>query len=137
MVTPATTNLEPPSSWGEFEDMCADLFSIEWGDTNTTRYGRSGQRQNGVDVYGRLSDGRYAAVQCKGRSTWPPRRLKTKDIDSEVALARGFVPALAEFTIATTAPNDNKLQDHARALTEKHEKEGFFSVHIVGWTEIA
>src|ERR1700674_655692 len=36
---------------------------------------------------------------------------------AEVTAAKGFSPALAEFTIATIAANDTKLQDHVRSLT--------------------
>src|SRR5262249_2693605 len=66
MVTPATSHLDPPKSWDELEDICADLFGREWQDNNTTRYGRQGQRQNGVDIYGRPGRKKYAGVQCKG-----------------------------------------------------------------------
>ena len=54
MVTPATSHLDPPKSWEELEEICADLFSREWKDNNATRYGRQGQRQNGVDIARRV-----------------------------------------------------------------------------------
>jgi hypothetical protein len=136
MVTPATSHLDPPRNWDEFEDICADLFGREWKDNNTTRYGRQGQRQNGVDVYGQPGGQKYAGVQCKGRSKWPPKPLTTADIDEEVEKAKTHKPALSEFTIATIAPNDAQLQDHARKLTEQNEKDGLFKVYVVGWTEI-
>jgi hypothetical protein len=136
MVTPATSHLDPPKSWEELEEICADLFSREWKDNNTTRYGRQGQRQNGVDIYGRPGGERYAGVQCKGRSKWPPDPLTTADIDEEVAKARKFTPKLAGYTIATVDPNDKVVQDHARKLTEKHAKQGLFSVHVAAWPEL-
>lgn len=49
----ATSQLLPPESWEEFEDICADLFMLEWGDPAAVRHGRKGQRQHGVDIYGR------------------------------------------------------------------------------------
>lgn len=137
MPTPSTAHLPPPKSWDEFEDICADLFSVEWGDRNAARYGRQGQGQNGVDIYGHLSNGDLAGVQCKGKRAWPPKPFKTDDIDIEVAEAKKFKPPLTEFTIATTAPDDAKLQDHARAITERHKKKGLFSVHVVGWGELS
>lgn len=51
MPTPSTANLPIPKDWDEFENLCADLFSKEWGDRNATRNGRQGQRQHGVDIY--------------------------------------------------------------------------------------
>jgi len=135
MVTPSTSHLDPPSSWEEFEQICADLVSKEWRDPNTTRYGRQGQRQDGVDIYGRPDGKRYDAVQCKGRSKWPPKMLTIADIDAEVAKAKNFKPKLRSFTIATVDPNDKSLQDHARKLTEQHGSR-LFSVHIAAWPEI-
>jgi hypothetical protein len=115
--------------------MCADLFELEWGDRHTTRYGRQGQRQHGVDIYGSPGEGLNAGVQCKGKRVWPPTDLTTNQVDEEVAKAKEFTPRLTEFTIVTTAPDDKNVQDHARAITERHKGEGLFSVHVMGWGE--
>jgi hypothetical protein len=133
---PAVSRLlyPPPKDWDEFEEMCADVFGAEWSDPNATRYGRQGQRQNGVDIYGKRA-GIYAGVQCKGRSRWPPRPLTTAEMDREVAKAIKFSPALAEFTLAIITEDDAPMQDHARAITERHFALGLFSVHVVGWGE--
>jgi hypothetical protein len=136
MPTPATSNLPNPKDWNEFEEICADLFSNEWGDRNATRNGRQGQRQNGVDIYGSPSTGGLAGVQCKGKRAWPPKQLTTAEIDLEVAEAKKFEPALTEFTIATAAPDHGPLQEHVRKISERHKEEGLFSVHIVGWGEL-
>ena len=138
MPTAATANLPTPKDWGEFEEICADLFSNEWGDRNAARNGRQGQRQNGVDIYGSPSTGGLAGVQCKGkRGSWPPKQqITTTQIDREVAKAKSFTPPLTEFTIAVATPDDASLQQHARTITERHKKEGLFSVHILGWGEL-
>jgi hypothetical protein len=94
MVTASTAQLPPPENWDEFEQMSADLFGEEWQDRNVTRYGRQGQRQNGVDIYGRPDGEGYAGVQGKGKKVWPPRPLKTSDIDEEVEKAKAFEPAV-------------------------------------------
>ena len=135
MATPSTVHLPQPKNWDEFEELCADVFSNEWNDHNATRYGRQGQRQSGVDIYGRPHGGE-AGVQCKGKRKWPPPPLTISEIDKEIAAAKEFKPPLTEFIIATTAPDDAKLQDHARTITERHEKEGSFSVHVFGWGEL-
>jgi hypothetical protein len=136
MPTPATSHLDPPKSWEEFEEICADLFSREWKDPNTTKHGRQGQRQNGVDIYGRPSGTRYAGVQCKGGSKWPPDTLTIREIDEEVNKAKSFTPKLSEYIIATIGQNDVALQNHARRITEEHEQVGLFSVHIAPWSEL-
>ena len=137
MPTPGTSHLRQPKDWNEFEDICADLFSLEWDDRNAFRYGRQGQRQDGIDIYGCPANGGTAAVQCKGRRHWPPRALSTGDIDAAVAEAKKFKHPITEFVIATTADDDTKLQDHALAITRDHQAKGLFSVHVFGWDELA
>jgi hypothetical protein len=137
MPTVGGSQLPPPKSWDEFEDMCADLFMAEWGDRNAMRHGRQGQRQNGVDIYGRPGGCGYAGVQCKGKRCWPPTELRTVDIDVEVAEALKFRPKLTEFTVATIGLDGVGLQAHARSITQTHEATGLFSVAIMGWGEIS
>lgn len=137
MVTSSTSHLPYPKSWDEFEDICADLFQWEWNDNNTVRYGRQGQRQDGVDIYGRPDGVRYAGVQCKGKRKFPPPPLKISEINAEVEKAKAFVPALTELTIATAADDGGELQDHARRLTQQHAVLGLFSVNVIGWGELS
>lgn len=136
MPTLATSQLLPPKSWDEFEDICADLFALEWGDRNVVRHGRQGQRQSAVDIYGRNSQGGYVGVQCKGKRRWPPANLTSREIDEEVGAALKFHPPLAQLIFATTALDDAATQAHARAITERHEQGGLFSVHVFGWAEL-
>jgi hypothetical protein len=136
MPTITTSQLPIARDWNEFEDICADLFSLIWNDHNTVRYGRAGQRQNGVDIRGQLPRGGIAGVQCKGKRLWPPVKLTTVEIDAEVEKALDFQPPLSEFTIATTALNDVPLQAHVDAITERHSGQGLFSVHLLGWDEL-
>ena len=136
MPTIASSELPVPKSWDEFEDICADLFGRIWNDHNTVRYALLGERQNGVDIRGRLPDGAIVGVQCKRKRQWPVVKLTTTDIDDEVAEALKFSPSLSEFTIATTALNAAKLQAHVDAITERHKTQGLFSVHLLGWNEL-
>jgi len=72
------------------------MFSATNGTTVMQRdIGRQGQRQNGVDIYGKPRRGK-AGVQCKGKRRWPPPPLKISDIDKEVAAAKKFKPRLTE-----------------------------------------
>ena len=137
MPTIATSQLLPPESWEEFENICADLFSLEWGDPSVVRHGRHGQRQQGVDIYGRPAKGRYEGVQCKGKSVWPPTALTVNEVSKEVRKAKKFSPRLSKFIIATIANDDAALQAHARAISDRHEKRNFFSVHVFGWQELS
>jgi hypothetical protein len=71
MPSPHDVQLNPPESWEQFEALCADLFAREWGDPNVVRYGRQGQRQDGVDIYGK-EDSADVGAQCKKRRLLGP-----------------------------------------------------------------
>src|ERR1700722_13827774 len=43
---------------------------------------------------------------------------------------------LKSFYILTTAPDDAKLQEHARKLTARHQRKGLFDVNAMGWSKI-
>ena len=132
----ADSQLLPPKSWDAFEEMCADLFEREWCWQHTERYGRQGQRQNGIDIYGRKNGDEHSGVQCKGKAKWPPKKLTATEIDLEVCKALKFEPKLTELIFATTAENDVHIQDHIHSITEKHRTSGLFSVHVYWWSEI-
>src|SRR5258705_3282546 len=127
--------LRPPPSWDKFEEICADLFSRIWNDSQLVRYGRQGQRQHGVDIYGK-ENGADSGVQCKGKRNWPPTKLTTAEIDAEVEEAKKFDPSLRTYVIATTAENNVHVTDHVNAISAKHAKQGLFRVTVFGWSEV-
>ena len=126
----------PPKSWDQFEELCADVFQAAWADPALIRYGRSGQRQHGVDIVARSGALDPVGLQCKKRARWPVKTLTNKQIDAEVTEALKFAPALKAFYILTTAPDDVGLQDHARAISARHAAAGLFEVVVLGWGEI-
>lgn len=63
----------------DFERLCVVLAS-EDGDPEVCRlYGTPGQAQDGIDVFARLTNGRYATYQCKRY-----RKVRVSDIDAAV-----------------------------------------------------
>jgi hypothetical protein len=122
MPSASTAQLRPPSDWNEFENICADLWALEWKYPQVVRYGRQGQRQNGVDIYGQ-QDGQNAGVQCKGKRVWPPTKLTAAEINKEVRRAKKFRPKLATLVFATIAEDDVAIQDRVNAISEQHKKE--------------
>lgn len=127
--------LRPPPSWDKFEEICADLFVRIWADDQLVRYGRDGQRQNGVDIYGK-HQGADAGVQCKGKRDWPPTKLTIAEIDAEVEKAKAFTPPLTTYVFATTADNDVSVTDHVNAISARHAQQGLFRVTVFGWREL-
>src|SRR2546426_4522656 len=98
--TLARMRIPPPRDWGEFENIALSALRIRWDSPNLQKHGRSGQPQNGVDLYGDDDLGRHAGVQCK---LGP---VAVNEIEAEIAKAETFAPPLDAFFIATTAAID-------------------------------
>ncbi len=134
MPTPSTSDLPKPKSWDEFEDITWESYKRKWHDNHAQKYGRSGQAQNGIDIYGRQnSSGNYIGVQCK---RYEDNKLNQKIIKEEIVKAECFSPPLSEYIIATTASRNTKLQDFVRSLNEERGLENKFPVYIVFWEDI-
>lgn len=117
-----------------FENLCLSLWKRILGDPNAQLNGRRGQRQHGVDLFGRRAETLdWIGVQCKVRSDGI---VTESEIISDVAKAKHFNPRLSELIFATTAPRDEKLQIFARMLTEQNSKTGSFAVYIFAWDDI-
>ena len=130
--------IPPPASWEEFEDMCRDLWRLLWNDHNAQKNGRQGQAQAGVDVYGQPDGGsKWAGVQCKGKDNYTEKTLTDKELRDEVDKAKKFTPPITkEYVMATTGLRDAKIQQVAREITQQHQKEGLFPVHVWFWEDI-
>lgn len=121
-----------PKDWQAFQRNCAVLFQAELRDPNAQEYGRSGQKQGGIDVLGRR-DGNpdhYVGVQC---------RLITKPLTEsaimvECRAALELKANLKEIIFATTAPDDTSATDAAIAVERALRTEGHdLAVVVYGW----
>ena len=130
MPGPATSDLPRPQSWDESEDMVWEIYAREWRDPHAQRNGRSGQPQQGVDIYGRPRglEGRYAGIQCK---RYDDGRLTESLVAGEAAKAERFRSALAEYLSAITASRDASLREDVREINTRGETAGKSSVQIV------
>ncbi|HDR9224186.1 TPA: hypothetical protein QDB19_000357 [Burkholderia vietnamiensis] len=130
--------IPPPKSWERFEDLTRALFATVWKAPLAQKNGRSGQQQHGVDIYGtpEVAPGKTFGVQCKGKNNGYGAKATIGEFDAELAKAENFKPTLGHWTFATTAPNDATLQEHARLVSERREKEGKFPVVAIGWDTI-
>lgn len=133
MVTYNSMRLAPPKSWDEFEDMCKSSFQLRWSNPNLNRYGRSGQKQDGVDVYGADSLGRFVGIQCKNTVSG----ISSSTIDDELLKAEKFTPTITALYIATTAPRDVSIQSYVRTLNDARQLKGLFPVEVAFWDDVS
>lgn len=132
LPTIANTRLPVPKSWGEFEDITADVLRVLWEDNFLTRNGRNGQRQNGVDIYGRPAklDGEYAGAQCKNS------QVTLEEVRTAVLEAESFKPPLKQFILSIGAPRDAKLQEQVRMMDIERVRNGKFAVTLFCWDDL-
>ncbi|HDY6082177.1 hypothetical protein I5J93_25260 [Pseudomonas aeruginosa] len=135
MTAPHAASYNIPADWQQFERLCEALMSTLYG-KRFDSYGRGGQRQDGVDAYCRLDDGRLIAIQCKGRSGSYGKPLTPKGLDDAVAETATFPHEIDLFLVLTTGPHDRKLIDHALIITEQRQATNHCPVEIWGWHSI-
>jgi hypothetical protein len=135
MTAPHATSYNIPADWQQFERLCEALMTKVYG-KRFDSYGRGGQRQDGIDAYCRLADGRLIATQCKGRSGSYGKPLTPKDLDDAVAETTAFPYKIDLFLVLTTGPHDKKLINHALAITEQRKTTNHCPVEVWGWHSI-
>lgn len=120
------------SDWGKFELLCRDLWKnesdkYEHVDIN----GRRGQKQNGVDIYGRhIKSGKWFGLSCKVREDL----LEESVVRSDIQKAKSFTPILSEYFFVTTASRDAIIQEVIREID--NSKLYKFSIEIIFWESI-
>lgn len=132
MPTIASSIVPPPKSWDEFEDILLAAVKLRWNSTDFQRHGRTGQKQDGVDVFGHDDDDRHIGVQCKNSVGG----VAIGVIEQEVANAEEFEPVLDRLYIATTAKRDAPLQKQVRLLSDARRRDGKFRVGLLFWDDV-
>lgn len=121
-----------PRDWNTFEDIVCDVFSRKYHNFNFQRYGRSGQRQSGIDIAGSTKNG-LLGVQCKHH---PNGQIKQREIEDEIALSEGFTPTLNEFVLATSADRDTEIHQLILKISQERENLGKYPISIKFWDDI-
>lgn len=131
-IVPAK-HLPPVASDEMFEELSLHVWRRLLSDPATMRYGRSGQKQHGIDLLGRRNcSDKWVGIQCKARRSGT---LGQKDIQGDLNAALGFNPKLSEYVIATTARRDSLLQSFASQQTAQNIGVGAFSVETFFWDD--
>jgi hypothetical protein len=85
-------DLPQPRDWQVFEDLCRDLWAERWGNPNTRKHGRTGQKQRGVDIFGQPADGAWE-VCCKRYERQPTRAEIEHELEACDACRKTVAPA--------------------------------------------
>lgn len=131
----SAVQLPPPANWQDFERLCRDLFAAEWGDKDAVAYGRSGQAQHGIDIFG-LEGGAVVGVQCKLKTETD---LSKSEVENELAKISKRAEAkpdslhakLGKVVFATTARRSTAHADLADEFSTDELK-----VVIYAWDDL-
>ena len=136
MPTRLNTNFPRLTDHEEFESMVRDICAHEWGDPNTSKFGRRGQKQFGVDIYGHPEEKEknFRGAQCKLRTKGD--QLTEGEVDKEVVDARKFPHILDKLIIVTDTSRDSKLQLLIDNINARELGNGGFRVVIWFWEDI-
>lgn len=127
--------LPKPRNWQDFETLCLALWKEIWSAPGAQKNGRSGQPQNGVDIFGRkLYDLSYTGVQCKDKDENLGSKLNIHDVINESNKATLFQPQIKHFTVATTSPRDATIQKEIFKLSNSGTYP--FSIDTWSWDDI-
>ncbi len=97
-----TSDFPRPKDEEEFQEIIRDLYAAHWKDDNVQIYGRSGQTQHGVDVYGYPNKSTLCfGIQCKVRNLGELTKAK---IEIEIKKARNFKEKLDTYMALPDLP---------------------------------
>ncbi|MER9544266.1 hypothetical protein NKI72_19595 [Mesorhizobium sp. M0437] len=117
---------QPPLYWQQFEDLALGMLSEAYSIPDAQQYGRPGQAQNGVDVFGRSKRYGWIGVQCKRLSDldkdgipYPGGPITRKFLRSAAKEALAFQPSLSIWILVTTARRDTGVQGWVNQLNDE------------------
>lgn len=135
LTTRLAIEIPKPKDWQAFQRNCVLLFRAELNDPHAQEYGRSGQKQGGIDILGRRNGdpGHFVGVQCRLYT----KPLKQEKILTDSRAALKLEAGLKELIFATTAPDDTGAADAAIAVERILRAEGHdLAVAVYGWGQL-
>ncbi|PWW01853.1 hypothetical protein DFR52_102517 [Hoeflea marina] len=125
-VTTVSQFFQPPLYWQQFEDLAHGMLGEAYSIPDAQQYGRTGQAQNGVDVFGRSRKYGWIGIQCKRLSDldkdgnpYPGGPITRKFFRDAATEALAFQPSLSIWILATTARRDTKVQGWVNQLNDE------------------
>lgn len=134
MATPATSNYPPPLSADVFEEMVLDAMKIRLGRDSLARYGRSGQKQGGIDGFD-------AGAPPGENIVWQATLTRPTDALAKILQDVETFDKEAEFSARTYYATlgfsrDTHIQVALHKLSAKRMSKGKCAVEPVFWEDI-
>jgi hypothetical protein len=133
---------QPPLYWQQFEELSVGMLREVYDVPNAQGYGRPGQAQNGVDVYGKSRFG-MIGVQCKrladldkNGDPYPGGPITRRFLRDAASESLAFGEPLKIWILATTARRDTAVQGYVDELNGEWERDQRDRIAIVwSWDE--
>ena len=135
MTEISSVEILKPLNWQDFQRCCVPLFRNVIGDSQLQEWGREGQHQHGIDLFGlRDRDPKQpVGIQCK-RIDEP---ITERTIRAEIEKARKLRPDLTELIFATTSERDARIQAVAAQITQELHNGGWSCrITVMGWQDL-
>ncbi|WP_374527127.1 hypothetical protein [Novosphingobium sp.] len=134
---------QPPLYWQQFEELAAGMLREVYDIANAQQYGRPGQAQDGVDVYGKSRRYGMIGIQCKrladldeNGNPYPGGPVNRKFLRDAADESLAFSPSLSLWILATTARRDTKVQGFVEELNKDWAAAGHDRTAMVwSWDE--
>ncbi|NKK29830.1 hypothetical protein GFL72_36360 [Rhizobium leguminosarum bv. viciae] len=129
---------QQPLYWQQFEDLAVELLREVYRLPDAQAFGRPGQAQYGVDVFGTSDEHGLIALQCKRMSDtdkngnpYPGGTISKKFLFDAAEEVKGFPEKISYWILATTAKRDTAVQLYVQELNRRWREEGFECKAIV------
>lgn len=130
VVTASSTLPFGDLTWENFERLCNRLAGLDDHVEFHTRYGRSGQCQQGIDIYARKRSGKYDVWQAKRYATFSDSDLK-KAVDAFMD-NQWCDKTESLYLVVQASLNDVKLQNEAETQAKRLKAKGITFIPLGG-----
>jgi hypothetical protein len=125
----------------DFEELVRDIFSVKLKNPNLQRYGRNGQKQQGIDIVGIVgrdySANSGAVIQCKNQVNSITDEKLCSEIDSELVEFDKSPFKENNYYFVTSADNSTAVLNHVKKINETRKSEAKSSVEVIFWDDIS
>ena len=125
---------QQPSNEADFELYCLRLLREVWRCSTLQRYGKRGERQDGIDLIDEGGTKPLRAVQCKHHE--PDKTLPPAELKAEIAKALASSLPIDEYYVLTSARKTTQTQNAIIEINRDHVGNGKFKVFLWTWPEI-